>query len=64
MYQIAGKFINGSISMEELVLELRGGGFEFETAFEIALVAAVAYMLYANRVQGFQTQPLRLPYQQ
>ena len=26
LYQIAGKFMNGSISMEEAILKLRGGG--------------------------------------
>jgi hypothetical protein len=43
-----------NLEREQVINELRAGGMDFETAFSIALMAAVGYMMYVNRVQGFQ----------
>jgi hypothetical protein len=40
--------------VQQVIRELRAGGMSFETAFATTLAAAVAYMMYINRVQGFQ----------
>ena len=40
--------------VQQVINMLRAGGMDFDTAFAIALTAAIAYMMYVNRVQGFQ----------
>lgn len=40
--------------VQQVINMLRAGGMDFDTAFAIALTAAVAYMMYVNRVEGFQ----------
>jgi len=54
------KLKKSNYNVEEVIAELRAGGMDFETAFGIALAAAVMYMMYTNRVQGFQ--PIRPPH--
>ena len=41
--------------VRHIIQELRAGGIDFDTAFQIALTATIAYMMYINRVEGFQT---------
>nr|QUS63742.1 hypothetical protein [Haslea silbo] len=40
--------------VQQVINMLRAGDMDFDTAFAIALTAAIAYMIHANRVQGFQ----------
>ena len=41
-------------NLQQVINKLRAGGLDFDTAFAIALTGAIAYMMYVNRVQGFQ----------
>lgn len=40
--------------IQYVIYELRAGGMGFNIFFVVTLVAAVTYMIYINRVQGFQ----------
>lgn len=40
--------------VEQVINMLRAGGMDFDTAFSIALTLEVEYMMYVNRVRGFQ----------
>ena len=63
-YSLTDQFITGFISMEQFVLELRGGGFDLETVLAIGLTVAVMVMMYNNgfEVEGFK--PIRPPHHQ
>ena len=50
------KLKNSNYDVEEIIVELQAGRINFG----IALTAAVMYVMYANRVQGFQ--PIRPPH--
>ena len=47
--------------VQQVINILRTGGMDFDTAFSIALTAAIAYMMYVNRVQSFQPVHHYLP---
>ena len=59
-YQIAGKFMNSSISIDEAILQLRGG--EKFKDFSFIVLYIWLYRLQNNHVQGFQT--IHLPHQE
>lgn len=40
--------------LQQVINMLRASSMDFDTAFAIALTAAVAYIMYFNRVEGFQ----------
>jgi len=42
-------------NVQQVINMLRAGGMDFDTAFAIGLTAAITYMMYVNRVQGFQS---------
>lgn len=42
--------------VQQVINMLRAGGMDFDTAFAIALTVAVAYMMYVNRVEAFDTR--------
>jgi hypothetical protein len=58
--QISSKFLDGSISMDEAILQLRGGG-KFKDISLIVLYIWL-YRLQNNHVEGFQT--IRPPHQE
>ena len=58
--QISSKFLDGSISMDEAILQLRGGG-KFKDISLIVLYIWL-YRLQNNHVEGFQ--PIRPPHQE
>jgi len=58
--QISFKFLDGSISMDETILQLRGGG-KFKDISSIILYIWL-YRLHNNHVEGFQ--PIRPPHQE
>lgn len=60
LYEIAGKFMNGSISMEESILKFRAGGIEDWVA-ALGIIAAIITVLYNQNVDGFQVPPGAIP---
>ena len=46
------KLKNSNYDVEKIITELPAGKIDFD--FGIALTTAVMYVMYANRVQGFQ----------
>ena len=58
--QISSKFLDGSISMDEAILQLRGGGRFKDISFIVLYIWL--YRLHNNHVEGFQ--PIRPPHQE
>ena len=58
--QISSKFLDGSISMDEAILQLRAGGKFKDISFIVFYIWL--YKLQINHVEGFQ--PIRPPHQE
>jgi len=58
--QISSKFLDSSISMDEAILQLRGGGKFKDISFRVWYIWL--YRLQNNHVEGFQ--PIRPPHQE
>ena len=57
--QISSKFINSSMSIDELILQLRGGDKFKDISFIILFI--LLYKLQQNRIEGFPVNPVPHP---